>query len=355
MKSKKIRVGLIFGGCSAEHEVSIISACSVYKNIDKKKINLISIYIDKKGNWKLVESPLIGKENLAKGKSFSFLPWEAKSLRENFSADVYFPLLHGPYGEDGTIQGLFEMADVPYVGAGVLASSLGMDKAKMKFIFKAKGLPVVNFLSILDWQWKAERKEILKKIKKEFIFPCFVKPSNLGSSIGISKVKENSQVIQAIDYAFKYDRKVLVEQGVIGREFECSILGNDFPQASLPGELIPYREFYNYQDKYIEGKTRFKIPAPLPENKIKEIQSLAIKAFRAIECSGMARVDFFMEGKTGKIHINEINTIPGFTEISMYPKMWEASGISYPKLIEKLIELAFERHHSKKRKFNFLK
>jgi len=348
MKSNKLKVGLIFGGRSAEHEISILSASSVYKNIDKKKFEVISIYINKEGHWKRVNNPTIGFENLNKGKFYSFLPWSIPTGLENFEADVYFPLLHGPYGEDGTIQGLLEMANVPYVGAGVLASSLGMDKAKMKFLFKSKGLPVVNFLVIYDWQWKKHRDFFLKKIKEEFEFPIFIKPSNLGSSIGITKVKEESQLIPAIEEAFKYDRKILIEQGVIAREIECSVLGNEEPQASLPGELIPYREFYDYRDKYIEGKTEFKIPAPLEDFQIEEIRRLAIEAFKVIECTGMARVDFFIDKRTNKIYINEINTIPGFTEISMYPKMWEASGISYPRLIEILIELALERYKNKK-------
>ncbi|MCP2520001.1 D-alanine--D-alanine ligase [Candidatus Aminicenantes bacterium AC-708-M15] len=348
MKSGKIKIGLIFGGRSAEHEISILSASSVYKNINKEKFEVISIYINKNGYWRVVDSPLIGLENLNKGEFYSFLPWADSKIIEHFEADVYFPLLHGPYGEDGTIQGLLEMANVPYVGAGVLASSLGMDKAKMKFIFRAKGLPVVNFIIIHDWQWKKDRDFFLKKIKEEFKYPIFTKPSNLGSSIGITKVKEETQLIPSIEQAFKYDRKILVEQGVIAREIECSVLGNEEPQASLPGELIPYREFYDYRDKYVEGKTEFKIPAPLEEDQIKEIRRLAIEAFKAIECEGMARVDFFLEKETDKIFINEINTIPGFTEISMYPKMWEASGISYPKLIEILIELALERYKNKK-------
>ncbi|MCP2604623.1 D-alanine--D-alanine ligase [Candidatus Aminicenantes bacterium AH-873-B07] len=348
MKLGKLRVGLIFGGRSAEHEISILSASSVYKKIDKNKFEVISIYINKKGYWKRVDNPTIGFKNLNKGEFYSFLPWSTSSILKNFEADVYFPLLHGPYGEDGTIQGLLEMAGVPYVGAGVLSSALGMDKAKMKFLFKAKGLPVVNFLVIYDWQWNKNRNFILKKIKKEFNFPLFTKPSNLGSSIGITKVKEEAQLISAIENAFRYDRKILVEQGVIARELECSVLGNDEPQASLPGELIPYREFYDYRDKYIEGKTKFKIPASLPNNQIAEIKRLAIEAFKAIECSGMARVDFFLEKNTNKIYVNEINTIPGFTEISMYPKMWEASGIPYSRLIEILVELALERHKNKK-------
>ncbi len=348
MKSERLKVGLIFGGRSEEHEISILSATSVYKNIDKKKFDVISIYINKEGFWRRVDNPAIGFENLNKGEFYSFLPWSIPTGLENFGADVYFPLLHGPYGEDGTIQGLLEMANVPYVGAGVLASSLGMDKAKMKFIFKAKGLPVVNFLVIYDREWEKNKDFFLNKIKEKFRFPVFTKPSNLGSSIGITKVKEEFQLIPAIEEAFKYDRKILVEQGVIAREIECSVLGNDEPRASLPGELIPYREFYDYRDKYIEGKTEFKIPAPLENSQVEEIRRLAIEAFKAIEGAGMARVDFFLEKKTNKIYINEINTIPGFTEISMYPKMWEASGISYPRLIKILIELALERYENKK-------
>ncbi len=344
-----IRVALLFGGRSAEHEVSIISASSIYKYLDKKKYKAVSVYINRDGKWRVVESPLLSASALKKGCFSSFLPWGKRALPRAIRADIYFPVLHGPYGEDGTIQGLLEMADVAFVGASVTASAIAMDKALTKMLFKAKNLPVVKHLVLLEEDWRKNKKSLLSQIKKEIPLPFFVKPACLGSSVGISKVKDHAQLPAALDLAFRYDRKILAEKGVKGREFECSVLGNDNPQASLPGELIPHREFYDYRDKYIEGKTRFKIPADLPPAQIKKIKNLSLQAYKAVSCSGMARVDFLMEGKTGEIFVSEINTIPGFTEISMYPKLWEVSGLPYPRLLEKLIELGFERHSKKKR------
>ncbi|UCC38883.1 MAG: D-alanine--D-alanine ligase [Candidatus Aminicenantes bacterium] len=349
MKPRKIKVALIFGGRSAEHEISLVSATSIYKNLDKKKFEIISIYINRKGGWRVVESPLVPPSSLKKGRFFSFLPWEKKAIHEKVSADIYFPVLHGPYGEDGTIQGFFEMAGVPYVGAAVLGSAVAMDKAITKTILKMKKVPVVKHLILLEEQWKKAKDSVLSKIKKEFCLPIFVKPANLGSSVGITKVKKPTQISAALRIAFFYDRKVLVEERIKGRELECSVLGNENPEASLPGELIPFREFYDYSDKYIEGKTTFQMPAKLPTSIVKKIQRLSIEAFKAIDCSGMARVDFFLEEKTNKIFLSELNTIPGFTEISMYPKLWEVSGLSYPRLLEKLIQLGFERQKRKKR------
>jgi D-alanine-D-alanine ligase len=349
LSPKKTKIALLFGGRSAEHEVSLISASAIYRNIDKRKYEVVSFYISKKGEWKKVSSPLLSMEKLEKGPSFSFLPWEVAALPRKVRADIYFPVLHGPYGEDGTIQGLLEMADVPYVGAGVLASGAGMDKAVMKALFAVNNLPQVQYRIFLDSEYRKNKKAVLALIKKEFSLPFFVKPANLGSSVGISKVKAHVETSKALGGAFRYGRKILVEQGIMGREVECSVLGNDEPRASLPGEVIPYREFYDYRDKYLEGKTRFRIPAELPEAKIKEIQRLAVEAFKAVECSGMARLDFFLEEKTGKVYLNEINTIPGFTEISMYPKLWNVSGIPFPRLVEELVHLGFERHGRKKR------
>ena len=349
MKSKKVRVVLLFGGRSAEHEISLISASSIYRNLDRTRYDIFSIYINKKGEWKEVASPLLPLESLEEGKAFSFLPWVTKALTHAVDGDIFFPVLHGPFGEDGTIQGLLEMADVPYVGAGVLASAVGMDKAMMKALFLKHNLPVVKHKVIIDADWTEDQGTILSMIEKEFRLPFFIKPSNLGSSVGITKVKEFSQAEAAVQNAFRYDRKILVEEGIEGRELECSVLGNDRPRASLPGEIIPFREFYDYKDKYIEGKTRFGIPAELPDPLVKEVQRLSIGAFKAVDCSGMARVDFFLQGGTEKIFVNEINTIPGFTAISMYPKLWEVSGLPYPRLIEELIDLGFSRHREKKR------
>ena len=242
------------------------------------------------------------------------------------------------------------MADVPYVGAGVAASSLAMDKALTKTIFKCKNLPVVKHFILLESEWKKSKDKTLNIIKKEFPLPFFTKPANMGSSVGITKVQDYNQTAQALRTAFSYDQKILIEEGIIGREFECSVLGNDDPEATLPGEIIPYREFYDYRDKYINGKTGFAIPAKIPSSIRKKIQHISIDAYRAIDCSGMARVDFFLEEKTGRLYLNEINTIPGFTEISMYPKLWELSRISFPRLIERLIQLGFERYKSRKKK-----
>jgi len=350
LKRHKVRVALLFGGRSAEHEVSLVSASAIYKNIDKTRYAVTSIFIDKTGRWRRVASPLLPPERLQSGPSSSFLPWEAfLSLPRRVRADIYFPVLHGPYGEDGTIQGLLELADVPYVGAGVLTSAAGMDKAVMKVLFADRNLPIVRHRVLGEVEWKKSRKAILGLLGKEFPFPFFVKPANLGSSIGISKVKNRGHTERALAHAFRYDRKVIVEEGIKGREIECSVLGNDEPRASLPGEVIPYREFYDYRDKYLDGKTRFRIPADLPASVIREVQRLAVEAYLAVECSGMARLDFFLEDGTGKLYVNEINTIPGFTEISMYPKLWGVSGVPFGRLVEELIRLGLERHRRKKR------
>jgi D-alanine-D-alanine ligase len=350
LKRHKVKIALIFGGRSAEHEVSLSSAAAIFRNIDKSKFQVTSIFIDRDGRWRRVASPLLSPEGLAGGLTRSFLPWDDfSSLPEHVRADIYFPVLHGPFGEDGTIQGIFEMADVPYVGAGVLASAAGMDKAVMKALFADRGLPIVRFRTYRQSDWQKRKKAILSRIGREFPLPFFVKPANLGSSVGISKVNARNETERALIRGFRHDRKVLVEEGIKGREIECSVLGNDEPRASLPGEVIPHREFYDYRDKYLEGKTRFCIPAELPRPVIRKVQRLAVEAFRAVECSGMARLDFFLEDGTDKLYINEINTIPGFTEISMYPKLWEVSGLPFGRLLEELIRLGLEKHRRKKR------
>jgi len=348
MKTEK-NIIIIFGGRSAEHEVSMSSAKAIYNNLNRKKFKTQCIYISKKGKWKMVESPKIPIKKLKKGPFYSFLPWDLTKNKNISQFAVYFPVLHGPHGEDGTIQGLLELADVPYVGATVMTSAIGMDKAMSKSIFKAKGLPVVKYNVVYEQDWIQNKKKVIENIKKEYCFPLFIKPSNLGSSIGISKVQSPNQLSEALNLAFTHDHKILVEAAVQGRELECSVLGNQNPISSLPGEIIPYRDFYDYQDKYIEGKTGFEIPAKLPENVVKKIQKLSIEAFKSIEGSGMARVDFFWQEKNQEIYLNEINTIPGFTEISMYPKLWEISGIKFSSLLEKLIKLALNRHQEKKR------
>lgn len=347
--TRQITVGLLFGGRSAEHEVSIRSAIAVYNNLDPARFRVISIFIDKRGRWKRAASPLVPAGTLKAGPFSGFLPWTAAGRTAPFRADIYFPMLHGPYGEDGTIQGLLEMADAPYVGAGVLGSAAGMEKAVMKALFQSRGLPIVRYRVVLEPEWGKDADGILRSVRREFRLPFFVKPANLGSSVGITKVKDHGEARGAIEFAFRYDRKALVEEGIIGRELECSVLGNDHPEASLPGEIIPHREFYDYNDKYIDGKTRFGIPAVLPAAVVRSVRRLAVEAYKACDASGMARLDFFYEPRAGKLYVNEINTIPGFTEISMYPKLWEVSGLPFPRLLERLIDLGFERHRARKR------
>ena len=351
--SKKTKICLIFGGRSAEHEVSLVSAAAVFKNLNSKKYEVLCIYIRKEGTWEIVDSPLLPDQKPVPGRTRTFLPWENLGPNLAPAPDIYFPILHGPCGEDGTIQGLLEMADVPYVGAGVLASAVGMDKALSKALFESSRLPVVPYRVLFEPEWARERGTLTEGILKELPFPVFVKPSNLGSSVGISKVRSPEDLEAALELAFSYDKKVIVEEGVQGREFECSVLGNDRPAASLPGEVIPYREFYDYRDKYVDGKTGFVIPAKLSAALISEIQRLAVSAFKTIDGAGMARVDFFYADGPGKLYLNEVNTIPGFTEISMYPRLWEASGLPFPALVDRLIELGFERHKQKKRCVNW--
>lgn len=263
--------------------------------------------------------------------------------------DVIFPVLHGPYGEDGALQGLLELADIPYVGSGVLGSALGMDKAAMKAIFRAEGLPIADYVLVMRWEWEEQRSEVIRRIEQCIGYPCFVKPANLGSSVGVSKVREPVALPAALDIAARYDRKMLVEKAIEAREIECSVLGNDHPIASLPGEVIPRREFYDYDAKYFDKATQLIVPADLPPSKVAEVQELAVRAFLALDCAGMARADFFLDRRSGQVYINELNTIPGFTAVSMYPKMWEASGIPYPELLDRLIQLAFERYRDRQR------
>jgi D-alanine-D-alanine ligase len=263
--------------------------------------------------------------------------------------DVIFPVLHGTFGEDGTVQGVLELAGIPYVGAGVLGSAVGMDKEVMKRLFHERGLPIVPYLTVWRSGFESDPQGTCTAIEKKFSYPVFVKPANLGSSVGISKAHSREELQAALETASRYDRKLLVERSIRGREIECAVLGNDDPIASLPGEVIPSGEFYDYTAKYLDDTARLIVPAPIRESQVKKVQRLAVEAFRAAECAGMARVDFFLENKTGRFYLNEINTIPGFTAISMYPRMWEASGIPYTKLIDRLIELALERHREKTR------
>ena len=318
----KLRVAVVYGGRSGEHEVSVRSARAVLDGMDPAKYEKIEYFIDKQGKW----SP--------------------HAIRPEPGAhpeiDVVFPVLHGTFGEDGTIQGLFELAGLPYVGDGVLGSSVSMDKEMMKRVCAERMLPIVDYVTV------TREKPDLEKICEHLPFPMFVKPANLGSSVGISKVHDARELEAAVALAAQYDRKVIVERGIAGRELECAVLGNDRPMASLPCEILPSREFYDYDDKYLLDRAETKLPADLPAEKTEELRRLAVECYRAVECEGMGRVDFLLEGSTEKLYINEINTIPGFTSISMYPKMWEASGIGFAALIDRLIELALERQERKK-------
>ncbi len=365
-----LRVGVVFGGRSGEHEVSLASAASVIAALERAGHTVVPLGIARDGRWMVGGDPLralaaearialptddatsavkkaladrvetrdaAGRAALARIEPAGGLPGEVRN-----ALDVVVIMLHGPYGEDGTIQGVFEMADVPYVGAGVLASSVGMDKAMMKAVFRAHGLPIVDYLVVTRRQWRSDRDTIARRVAAELGFPCFVKPSNLGSSVGISKVKGPATLAAAMDDAAGYDRKIVVERGVAGREIEISVLGNDEPVASLPGEVRYRGEWYDYATKYAEGQMELVVPAPVGPDVIRRIQELAVAAFRAIDCAGMARVDFFLEGE--RLLVNEINTIPGFTATSAYARMWEASGLDYVSLINRLLELALERH-----------
>lgn len=362
--SRKLRVGVIFGGRSGEHEVSLRSAESIINALDRDKYDVVPIAITKKGKWltssdaaALLPSAIIESADahvaiLGDPTKRGLARIFGIDLSDAHNAiDVVFPILHGTYGEDGTIQGLLEMADLPYVGCGVLASANGMDKVVMKRLFREAGLPVVKFIHFSRTQWETDPESIIAHIVDEIGFPCFVKPANLGSSVGISKAEDRESLHRAINVAARYDRKLMVECGVDAREIEVSVLGNDEPRASLPGEISPQTaEFYDYKAKYLDANgARLLIPAELPAETISELQSLAVRAFQAIDGAGLARVDFFLVRKTGRILVNEINTMPGFTSISMYPKLWEASGLSYEELTGRLIELALERHREKSR------
>jgi D-alanine-D-alanine ligase len=394
----KIRVGILFGGRSGEHEVSLLSAASVLNAIDKAKYEVVPIGITKDGRWLTAgdaQNLLAGKSAvggtrpahlragdpettpaaavLARGEAVvvppepsrrqsGLIPFQSdagltrRASDRAINVDVIFPVLHGTFGEDGTIQGLLELADIPYVGAGVLGSAAGMDKDVMKSLFVAAGLPIVKHVTVLRSAWENEPRKVKKLVESKLKYPVFVKPANLGSSVGISKAHNSKELGPAIDEAARFDRKIVIEQGVGGkrnkaREIECSVLGNDDPVASIPGEIVPIKEFYDYNAKYLDEGSELIIPAKLSRAETKKVQELAVQSFKAVDCSGLARVDFLMEpgsrGKPRKIYLNEINTMPGFTAISMYPKLWAASGLQYADLIDKLIQLGIERHADK--------
>jgi len=389
---QKIRVGVLFGGRSGEHEVSLLSAASVLNAIDKDKYEVVPIGITKDGRWltaEHAENLLAGKlmlepRNLRAGdpeltepaavlargeavvvppepvhRQSGLVPFQTdagllrRASDRAINVDVIFPVLHGTFGEDGTIQGLLELADIPYVGAGVLGSAAGMDKDIMKSLFIAAGIPIVKHVTILRGEWEKDPKRV-ERLVGRLKYPVFVKPANLGSSVGISKAHDRKELGPAIEEAAKFDRKIVIEQGVGGkkdkaREIECSVLGNDDAIASVPGEIVPVKEFYDYNAKYLDEGSQLIIPAKLTKAQTKKVQELAVRAFKAVDCSGLARVDFLMDPKTHKIYLNEINTMPGFTSISMYPKLWAASGLEYSDLIDRLIQLGIERHEDKKK------
>lgn len=354
---KRLRVGVLFGGRSGEHEVSLASAASVIRGLDPDKYEAVPIGITKDGHWLVGEGAVKMLPEVLKGGRRVMLtadPTEAALVPLDRGAgaqrlDVIFPVMHGTFGEDGTIQGMLELAGLPYVGAGVLGSAIGMDKDVAKRLCLEAGIPVVPWIAVRRWDWEREPDRIKKEIERKFEYPVFVKPATLGSSVGMTKVHHTEELGPALDLASEYGVKIMVEKAVTAREIEVSVLGNQEPEASVPGEIMPHREFYDYAAKYLEEGTQLVIPADLKPAQIKKIQSLAIETFRTLELSGMARVDFFLEKKGGKIYLNEANTIPGFTSISMYPKLWEASGIPFRELIDRLIDLALEAHGEKTR------
>jgi D-alanine-D-alanine ligase len=356
-KKKLLRVGVLFGGRSGEHEVSLVSAASVIRGLDPDKYEAVPIGITKDGHWLIGEGAAkMLPEVLKTGRRVMLTadPTEAALMPLDRGAgaqrlDVIFPVLHGTYGEDGTIQGMLDLAGLPYVGAGVLGSAIGMDKDVAKRLCQTAGIPVVPWVTVHRWEWEKDPVAVKSQIEEEFPYPVFVKPATLGSSVGMTKVHHADELGAAMDLACEFGMKILVEKAVSAREIEVSLLGNHEPKASVPGEIVPHREFYDYTAKYLEDGTQLLIPAQLKPAQVQKIQSLAVQAFRALELSGMARVDFFLEKKGNKLYLNEVNTIPGFTSISMYPKLWEASGISFRQLIDKLIDLAFELHSERAR------
>jgi D-alanine-D-alanine ligase len=363
---KKLRVGVIYGGRSGEHEVSLASAAAVFQNLDPERYEPVPIRINKDGRWVLPSAApqLTSAAEVIAAKASAPKPFAADEreaqlvprpggdhrsgkLVEGVGIDVVFPAIHGPYGEDGTVQGLLELANVPYVGCGVLASAMGMDKAAMKLAFSGNGLPICDYEVVLKHEWRKNEHVVLHRLGR-LGFPVFVKPANLGSSVGISKARHAVELRAAIALAAEFDRKIVVEAAVPqAREIECSVLGNDDPEASVPGEIVPSREFYDYESKYIDDGSVPLIPAPISEAQTAEVRALSVAAFKAIDGAGMARVDFLLARETGVLYLNEVNTIPGFTTIGMFAKMWAASGLDFPKLVDRLIALALERHRDK--------
>lgn len=358
---RKIRVGIIFGGRSGEHEVSLNSAQSVMNALNRDKYDVVPIGIDKNGRW--LTGDVVGAltEGKATSQPATLLPDPQSSalmqveqgaantsaLSEVAQLDVIFPVLHGPYGEDGTVQGLLELANIPYVGAGVVGSAVGMDKAVFKYAMEANGLPVLPWTLVLSSAWRKRQTAVIEQIESKLHYPVFTKPANLGSSVGICKCNNRQELIAGMEEATQYDRRVVIEQGVNVRELEVAVMGNDEPMASVIGEVRPRRAFYDYVAKYVSDDSDLIIPAELDAETAVTIQELAKQAYMAIDCAGLGRVDLLLDTDTGKLYLNEINTIPGFTRISMYPKLWEATGVSYPELLDRLINLALDRHQEK--------
>jgi D-alanine-D-alanine ligase len=370
-EKKKLRIGLVFGGRSGEHEVSLASAKSVMENLDPEKYEVVPIGITKAGSWLLGTDPvkLLAAEQSVEAQAGEagqgsttavtltgdptvrrLIPLQPnEQLRDNGALDVIFPVMHGTYGEDGSLQGLLDIANVPYVGCGVLGSALGMDKEKMKLIFQSVGLPVGDYLVYRRNEWERAPEDVMNAVEQRLGYPCFVKPVNLGSSVGVNKAHNREELEHAIRVAAEYDRKIIIERGISCRELECAVLGNDEPIVSVVGEVIASNEFYDYRAKYIDNQSQIIIPAPIPQPVAEEVRRCAVQAFTALDLSGLARVDFFLEKETNKVYINEVNTLPGFTQISMYPKLWEASGLPYAQLLDRLIELAQERYEDRQR------
>jgi D-alanine-D-alanine ligase len=342
-----MRIALLYGGRSGEHEISIRSARSIHAVL-KQTHHVFPIFIDKEGFWwRVPENPELPTNSQNLREKVFLYPGVGQptlfTITSRLMIDIVFPVLHGTHGEDGIIQGMLEAAGIPYVGANVAASAAGMDKVIMKSLFAQSGLPIAPFLWFYRSRWQKELEKTIHAIEKAFAYPVFVKPANLGSSVGITKAHDRDELKTALAEAAKYDGKLIVEKAIDAREIECSVLGNEDPQASLPGEIVPKREFYDYVAKYIEDTTELYVPAKLDPSQIRNVQDLSVRAFQAIGCSGMARVDLLMDRTSGILYVNEINTIPGFTNISMYPKLWEVSGISFPQLLERLLQLGLDR------------
>ena len=353
----RTRLAILYGGRSAEHQVSVVSARSVMEALDPDRFEVVPIAITREGAWLLPDrSPLeltaadgALPEVEAAGKEVAVRPERGLAEAGPGPVDVVFPILHGPFGEDGTVQGLFELADVPYVGSGVLASALAMDKAMAKVVLAQAGLPQAPYLVVPERDWRADPGRVAATVADRLAYPVFTKPARLGSSIGITKVKTPDALAAGLAAAFAHDTKALVEQGVTARELECGVLGNDAPEASVVGEVVPGHEFYDFEAKYLDESLKLEIPAPVPDTVRSQVRELSLRAFKALDCEGFARVDFFYEEATGRVLVNEVNTIPGFTPKSMFPLLWAASGLAYPELVARLVDLAVERHAARRR------